>query len=171
MSEVVLTDYQPQWSAQFVRVATELRSVFACAEVQIEHIGSTAVPGLCAKPVLDMLLGAAGLAVVQGSIASLAALGFVYRPEYEDELPGRRYFVRPAHALPRVHLHAVVRGGELWHTHLRFRDRLRQDSATRDRYATLKRELAARHRDDKAAYTQAKAPFIQALLADLQRPA
>lgn len=131
----------------------------------IEHIGSTAVPGLCAKPVLDILLGAPALADVEALIPALTAQGFVHRPEYEQQIPDRRYFVRPADGGPRVHLHAVVRGGVLWRQHLHIRDRLRQDASLRHAYAALKQQLAVRHAADKSAYTEAKAPFLRALLA------
>lgn len=164
MRTLVIADYQPQWPAQFLAVAAEIRAALAGLDTRLEHIGSTAVPGLCAKPVLDLLLGVDALDELMRHAEGLAGLGFVYRPGYEAELPGRRYFVRPAAAVPRVHLHAVLRGGALWRAHLQFRDRLREDAVARARYAALKRELARRHAGDKAAYTEAKAPFIQALL-------
>ena len=163
MAGVALREYDPRWASQFAAVAAELQAVFGDG-VTVEHIGSTAVPGLCAKPVLDVLLGADHLDRFAAAVPAMAAGGFVYRAAYEAEMPERRYFVREAGALPRVHVHGVVRGGALWCEHLRFRDRLRTDALARDRYAALKRELAAAHRDDKAAYTLAKAPFIRALL-------
>jgi GrpB-like predicted nucleotidyltransferase (UPF0157 family) len=163
MAGVALSEYDPRWASQFAAVAAELQAVFGDG-VTVEHIGSTAVPGLCAKPVLDVLLGAERLDRFTAAVPAMAARGFVYRAAYEAEMPERRYFVREAGVLPRVHVHGVVRGGAFWREHLRFRDRLRTDALARDRYAALKRELAAAHRDDKAAYTLAKAPFIRALL-------
>ncbi len=113
----------------------------------------------------DILLGVESLNDAEASIPTLATIGFDYRPEYEAQIPGRRYFVRPAGAAPRVHLHTVVRGGDLWRQHLCFRDRLRQDGELLHSYAGLKRSLAVAHAADKAAYTEAKAPFIQQVLA------
>lgn len=165
MSDVLIVAYQAHWPAQFLQIAGELHTVFSNVRAQVEHIGSTAVPGLCAKPVLDVLLGVDSLQCIAQRLPALAALGYVYRPAYEAALPERRYFVRPAGATERVHLHGVLKGGLIWQRHLQFRDRLRQDSEARTRYAELKRELAARHAADKSAYTEAKAPFIQALLA------
>lgn len=124
MAGVMLSAYEPRWVAQFAAVSAELAAVFGPG-VFIEHIGSTAVPGLCAKPVLDVLLGAGHLDAITAQVAALAAQGFVYRPVYEAELPQRRYFVREPGELPRVHLHGVVHGEALWRDYLRFRDRLR----------------------------------------------
>lgn len=165
MAAVQLVEYQSSWPSQFQQVADQLRSVLANAEGVIEHIGSTSAPGLCAKPVLDVALGVASLAAAESAIPTLALNGFVYRPDYETSIPDRRYFVRPPGPSPKVHLHAVVLGGALWRQHLYFRDRLRHDNPLRDAYASLKQTLAASHPADKAAYTEAKAPFIQAVLA------
>lgn len=158
-------DYQLDWPALYAQVATELRSVVAGPGIRLEHVGSTAVPGLCAKPVLDIALGVGDLAQVEARIPALAGLGFTYRPGYESEIPDRRYFVRPEGPLPRVHLHAVLLGGTLWRQHLAFRDALRDDPALAQSYAALKRQLALVHATDKAAYTEAKAPFIRQVLA------
>jgi|GEM_PF-74208 len=166
MSPLQLSDYQADWPLHVESLAARLRA--ALPGLQLEHIGSTAVPGLCAKPVLDLLLGATTLAEIEAQAERLAGLGFRYRPDVEAALPERRYFVRDADAvLPRVHLHGVRRGGRLWRQQLGFRDLLRGDAALRDEYAALKRRLAAVHADDKAAYQEAKAPFIAACLARL----
>lgn len=165
MSQVQLVDYQDTWPAQFRSVADALHSVFADPRTVIEHIGSTSVPGLCSKPVLDILLGVTSLAEVEAVLPALASAGFVYRREYEQDIPDRRYFIRPPSKHPRIHLHGVVLGGLLWTQHLRFRDRLRQDSDLRESYAALKKDLAVRYAADKAAYTEAKAPFIEHVLA------
>lgn len=165
MSELQLVEYQDTWPLQFLQVAEQLLSAVSVPRALVEHIGSTAVPGLCSKPVLDILLGVESLNDAEASIPTLATIGFVYRPEYEAQIPGRRYFVRLAGAAPRVHLHAVIRGGDLWRQHLCFRDRLRQDGELLHSYAGLKRSLAVAHAADKAAYTEAKAPFIQQVLA------
>lgn len=166
MGSVQLAEPNPDWPRQFNAAATELRSAMADATCVVEHIGSTAMPGLCAKPVLDLLLGVKELAAIEVRMTALAMLGYRYRPDYEDQLPQRRYFVRDASAgLPRIHLHGLVADGEHWRAHLAFRDALRNDRALAQRYGQLKRELAERHAADKAAYTAAKAPFIFEVLA------
>jgi GrpB-like predicted nucleotidyltransferase (UPF0157 family) len=166
MSALTIVEYQPHWPALFREVSVQLETAFAPAVVHVEHIGSTSVHGLCAKPVIDILLGADSLVQIESGVQALSAAGFFYRPEYESELPERRYFVRPAAALPRIHLHGVVRGGHLWRQHLIFRDALRANRALAQEYAELKRKLAARHSHDKAAYTMAKAPFVLKVIAD-----
>jgi GrpB-like predicted nucleotidyltransferase (UPF0157 family) len=166
VSTVTLVEHQQAWPDQFRAVALELEQVFAGCGAVVEHVGSTAIAGLVAKPVLDVLVGARTLAEVQERVAALGERGYRYRPEYETLIAQRRYFVREAGALPRVHLHAVVFGQRLWNDHLAFRDALRRDAALAARYAALKRELAVRHARDKAAYTEAKAPFIARVLAD-----
>ena len=165
MSEIVLSEYQELWPQQFLRVAEQVRAVVPIAGAVLEHIGSTSVPGLCAKPVLDILLGVGSLGEVEAWIPSLGSAGFMYRPEYEVAIPDRRYFVRPEGQTVRVHLHAVLLGGQLWRQHLYFRNALREEPLLREQYATLKRGLAVAHAGDKAAYTEAKSPFIRQVLA------
>jgi GrpB-like predicted nucleotidyltransferase (UPF0157 family) len=165
MPELVLSEYQDTWPRQFQQVAEQLLANVPLPGARLEHIGSTSVPGLCAKPVLDLLLGVSTLKEAEAAIPALAFAGFVYRPEHEVAIPDRRYFVRPEGPTPRVHLHAVLVGGLLWQQHLYFRDALRQEPLLREQYATLKRRLAVLHAQDKAAYTEAKAPFIIQVLA------
>ena len=165
MSELVLSEYQDTWPLQFLQVAEQLRTTVPVPDAALEHIRSTSVPGLCAKPVLDVLPGGRSLAEVEAAVPALGAAGFVYRPEYEVAVPDRRYFVRPEGQTARVHLHAVVLGGLLWRQHLHFRDALREGPLLREQYAKLKRGLAIAHAADKAAYTEAKAPFIRQVLA------
>jgi GrpB-like predicted nucleotidyltransferase (UPF0157 family) len=160
LQESLLVDYQSSWPRHYQAAAADLATAFAGATASIDHIGSTAVPGLCAKPVIDILLGVRDLAHVTERIGALETLGYHYRPEYEDTLPQRRYFVRAADDRPRIHLHAWVSGSVEWTRHLAFRDALRSQPGLASEYAVLKRRLAATHAGDKAEYTAAKAPFI-----------
>ena len=162
MPAVDLSRGSADWSRQFERTRAELTALFADTPVRIEHIGSTAVHDLDAKPVIDVLLGAGTLSVIEARIDVLRRPGYRYRPEYEDVLPLRRYFVRDADGERlRIHLHAVLEGGTIWREHLAFRDALRTDSRLRATYRALKLGLAARHAGDKAAYGAAKAPFVR----------
>ncbi len=167
MSTVHIAAYSPQWPQAFAQLRGTLLRAFAGEAVAVEHIGSTAVPGLSAKPVIDVVLGAPSLAVIEARIASLAAQGFEYVPKHERVLPERRYFVAQPPGGLRVHLHGVVQDGPLWRAHLGFRDALRADADLRERYQALKLHLAAEHADDKAAYTEAKGPFIRGVLETL----
>lgn len=165
MATVTLVPYSSAWPALFAQVRDELAGVFAPTPVAVEHIGSTAVPGLAAKPVIDVLLGAECLAGIKARIAALAAQGYEYVSRYEDVLPLRRYFVKASADSLRVHVHGVELDGLLWRKHLAFRDALRADPALRSAYQDLKRRLAAEHAQDKAAYTEAKGVFVRAILA------
>jgi GrpB-like predicted nucleotidyltransferase (UPF0157 family) len=167
MKAITLAPYSNQWPEQFQQIYRELRQVFLPSQFNIEHIGSTAVPGLAAKPVIDVLLGAPTLELITARIQALAPCGYAYVAKYEAEVPERRYFVRPQTHLPRVHLHGVVQGSRLWREHLGFRNMLRTDANLRAQYQSLKQQLANLFANDKAAYTEAKAPFIQKLLAQL----
>jgi GrpB-like predicted nucleotidyltransferase (UPF0157 family) len=164
MPAVVISAYSAEWSSLFRAVRDELFEAFAPIEVAIEHIGSTSVPGLAAKPVIDVLLGANALADVESKIESLAERGYAYVPKYERELPMRRYFVKSPVGSLRIHLHAVEHGSRLWQEHLAFRDALRTDSALRAEYQALKLDLAQRFADDKPAYTDAKGPFVRSVI-------
>ena len=161
---VRVVPYSDAWPSEFAAVRTELLAAFSDDTILIEHIGSTSVPGLCAKPVIDVLVGASLLKTIEVAIPRLAAAQYEYVSKYEVELPMRRYFVRQELHGFRVHVHAVVNGSKIWNEHLAFREALRSNTGTRDVYARLKTNLAHAHENDKAAYTAAKAPFITRIL-------
>lgn len=165
MSTVTLLPYSSTWPALFGTLRDELHSIFETAPIVVEHIGSTSVPGLCAKPVIDVLLGAESLSDIEQQIPQMQRAGFLYISKYEVEIPDRRYFVRSAPDTLRVHVHAVQQHGAIWSDHLLFRDALRTDPSLLQAYAELKQSLAQEYRHDKAAYTAAKDPFVAATLA------
>lgn len=169
MASVVLHPYSPEWPAAFERERAQIVKAFSSVHVVVEHIGSTSVPGLTAKPVLDLLLGAESLPAIEEKIAALGPIGYEYVSKYERELPERRYFVKGAAASLRVHLHGVVQGSRLWNEHLAFRELLRSDPRTRADYEALKLRLASELAHDKAAYSAAKGPFIEAALVRARR--
>lgn len=170
--ELVLSPYQEAWPQAFETAKQELSSVFARLEVQIEHIGSTSVLGLSAKPVIDILLGSADLKDIEAKIPALGQRAYRYIAKYETEIPQRRYFVKAAQTemsgTPfRLHVHGVVIGSQLWREHLFFRDQLREHPTLREEYQALKLRLATKFAHDKLAYTEAKAPFIRSVLAQM----
>ena len=167
MSAVVLLEYQDSWPKQFLQVTEQLRALFPIPGAVYEHIGSTSIPGLCAKPVLDVALGVGALRDAEAASPAFSFVGFTYRPEHEDAIPDRRYFVKPVSTSLRVHLHAVVLGGLVWQQHLHFRNQLRRETRLREEYSDLKRRLAVVHAQSKDAYTEAKAPFIRQVLFSL----
>jgi GrpB-like predicted nucleotidyltransferase (UPF0157 family) len=165
MPSIVISAYSTEWPDLFCGIRDELLLVFAPTMVAVEHIGSTSVPGLVAKPVIDVLLGARSLAEIEMKIDSLGANGYEYVPRYERELPMRRYFVKAAGTSLRVHVHGVALGSRIWREHLAFRDALREDAQLRAQYQSLKLKLAEEFAEDKAAYSLAKGPFIQSVIA------
>ena len=129
----------------------------------IHHVGSTAVPGLEAKPIIDILAGIRDLENARACFAPLAGLGYLYAPYLPQEM---HWFCKPDPARRTHHLHLVPAGTPRFHDELTFRDRLRADPRLAADYAALKRHLAKRHRDDREAYTDAKGVFIRAALTD-----
>jgi len=162
----LVVDHQPEWIDRFREERARLAEVFAGVPVTIEHVGSTAVLGLAAKPIVDICVGLESLEHAEARVRALATLGYEYVPEYEAVVPDRRYFRRPVRRPRTHHVHCVVRGGEFWERHLRFRDHLRKDPATAAEYGALKKKLAARFAHDRPAYTEGKTPFIERVLEE-----
>ncbi|CAN5894910.1 hypothetical protein BH24DEI2_BH24DEI2_22300 [soil metagenome] len=163
MPAVALADYDPAWPARFETERAALMSALGFCTAggvvyDIEHIGSTAVPGLAAKPCLDILIDAHPLPLQPDKLEALAALGYRYRGE--NGLPDGYYFVRGPHD---VHLHVVSRDAGHWARRLVFRDYLRANADAKERYANLKRALASRFPDDRTAYSEDKGPLIAEL--------
>lgn len=164
--EVVIVDYDPAWPAAFNRERMTIAVALHGIARTIDHIGSTAVPGLAAKPIIDILVGVDSLDTVPGCVSSLEALGYEYLGE--NGIPERHYFHKPGGGGARDrthHLHLVVVGSAHHCRHRAFSDYLRAHDDTRDEYAALKRELAERFAMDRAAYTDAKSDFIRAVEA------
>jgi len=166
-TRVTIVPYDPNWPRRFDKERSVLAAVFAGSDAVIEHVGSTAVPGLGAKPVIDILVGVPILLEVEDRIPALEAAGYEHVHEYDEQLPDRRYFRKPR-VVPRAfHVHCVVTGSDFWIRHLAFRDHLRAHPESAAAYYKLKRELAMRV--SKAAYTEAKSPFIESVLASAMR--
>jgi GrpB-like predicted nucleotidyltransferase (UPF0157 family) len=162
--QVRLVDGDPGWPGAFQRLAAELHLALGPLAVGVEHVGSTAVPGLAAKPILDVAVGLAPDADPDRVIALLAPLGWIFRGDKGDA--GLLFVLedRPAHRL--AHVHVVGYGDARWQGYLAFRERLRTDPAARAAYAAFKRGLAERFAGDRRAYTAAKDSFIAELLAE-----
>ncbi|EWH03320.1 GrpB family protein [Halomonas sp. BC04] len=163
---VQLVEYVPAWPARFDAEQGRLLKRFPAELLDVQHIGSTAIPGMPAKPIIDVMAGVASMAVADALFAPLLEYGYVTSVEFNASLTDRRWFMRHANGRRTHHLHVVVHDGGLWRQRLVFRDALRADPALAEHYATLKRELASCHRQDREAYTRAKGDFIRALLDD-----
>ena len=151
---VRVVDYDDRWPALFVAEVTHLRPF--CPSLAFEHVGSTAVPGLCAKPVLDILAGHPTGTSALVFVNALQQAGYEHRGD--AGLANHQFFRR---GQPRAyHIHLVEHGGALWHRYIGFRDHLRADPTAAQRYAELKRELARRFPRDREAYIEGKSSFV-----------
>lgn len=158
---VTLVPYDPGWPARFEAERRRLLALFPGRILDVAHFGSTAVPGMPAKPVIDMLAGVASMAAADALMAPLQDSGYVTSAAFNATLEGRRWLMRYADGRRTHHLHLVVLDGPEWRRRLRFRDALRADEALAGRYARLKRDLARRLGGDREAYTEAKGAFIR----------
>jgi GrpB-like predicted nucleotidyltransferase (UPF0157 family) len=165
MSEapIHVVPYDPSWVAKFEEESAFLETLLGpWRRGPIEHIGSTAVLGLCAKPVIDVMVGVSSLVASEPAKAALREAGYQYA-EYKSDV--MHWFCKPSFAMRTHHLHLIPFGSPLWCDRLKFRDRLRADSILAAEYATLKLELAREFDFDREAYTDAKWPFIARALA------
>jgi GrpB-like predicted nucleotidyltransferase (UPF0157 family) len=164
---VQLVPYTSTWATLFQAERARLQQALGAEAVDIQHIGSTAIPGLAAKPILDLGIAVATEAVVKVCIPRLAALGYSYRG-YRGPEQGHFFDQGPEGQLTH-YLHMLLHREPGWLNYLHFRDYLRSHPAARDAYQQLKQELAARYAADRAAYSAAKAGFIQSILAADER--
>ncbi len=164
---VIIVDYDPAWPARFEEVRRQLARALGDVALRIEHVGSTSVPGLAAKPILDIDVVIESAQQLAVAVARLAALG--YEHQGDRGVVGREAF-RPREATsprtwPPHHLYVCARDSSELRRHLAFRDWLRGHVEDRRRYAALKRELARRYRDDRDAYSEAKSDFVEGVSA------
>lgn len=154
--------YDPAWPARFEQERLALEAAIGDWAVGgIHHIGSTAVPGLDAKPIIDVLVGVESLAASRACFDPLAALDYLYAPYLVEEM---HWFCKPHPSRRTHHLHLVPERSARFRDELAFRDLLRSNPAAAKEYAALKRRLAARFERDRDAYTEAKSSFIQGIL-------
>ena len=163
MDEVILAEYDPSWPEVFAGEAQAIRQALGDVLVGVEHVGSTAIPGLAAKPVVDILAGVTTLTEAEAKIPALEALGYDCRGE--NGIPGRLFFRKGLREFRRTHhLHLFRTGHGQWVSMLAFRDHLRAHPGDAQRYEALKRALAEEFRDNRAAYSKGKTQFVQAIL-------
>jgi GrpB-like predicted nucleotidyltransferase (UPF0157 family) len=166
MDEIELADYDPRWPALFEREAARLRAALdPSLIVGLEHFGSTAIPGLAAKPVIDILIAVRSLPDARARfVEPLRTLDYVFWAE--NPRLDRMFFVRgmPPFGERRTHhVHVTEPDGELWRR-LAFRDYLRDHPEEATIYERLKRQLAAEYQTDREAYTDAKSAYVEAVM-------
>jgi GrpB-like predicted nucleotidyltransferase (UPF0157 family) len=164
-----LVEYDPAWPERFAAERARIAAALGAHALAIEHVGSTSVPGLGGKPVLDMAIAVASEADADACVAPLVALGYEYRGPYGDD-PRRRYYVRDDEQGRRfAHVHLYILPAEAWDAKLAFRDALRADPSLAAAYMEEKRRVAVSVGWNKAEYTVAKGPFVLGVLAGLRR--
>lgn len=158
---VELVAYDSAWPVLFEQESRELRRVLdAWLTGPIEHIGSTAVPGICAKPVIDIMAGVRDLETSRPAIEAAATMGYCYSP-YQPDV--RHWFCKPSLMFRTHHLHLVPVDSPQWVRPIAFREYLRTHPDVAAEYDSVKRALASQFRLDREAYTKAKSPFIDAV--------
>jgi GrpB-like predicted nucleotidyltransferase (UPF0157 family) len=160
---VEIVPYDPSWPMRFREEAEILRRALRTWLVgAIEHIGSTAVPNLAGKPVIDIMAGVQTLESSRAAISAATELGYCYAP-YRAEL--EHWFCKPSPAFRTHHLHLIAVGSPQWRRPIAFRNYLRAHADIAVEYEALKRRLALEHRVDREAYTNGKRPFIERITA------
>jgi len=157
---VEVVDYDARWPAKFKRMRTRLANALGAAALRIEHVGSTAVPGLAAKPIIDIQISVADVEVEDAYRPAIESLGFVLR--YREA--GHRYFRPPADRSRDFQIHVCTVGSRWERDHLLFRDFLRTHADEAANYESIKYDVAGHHRSDRIGYMDAKQPYIAAAL-------
>lgn len=161
---VRVVDYDPRWEHAYRRLEAELRRKLGENLADVAHVGSTSVPGLAAKPILDVAV----LLAPDASVPKLA--GFTYRGD-KGSNGGHLFIAELAAKTVTAHIHVIMQGDEQWQHYLAIRDRLRIDPQARADYAELKHRLAEEFPDNRGRYTAAKAEFLARLIASGDSPA
>jgi GrpB-like predicted nucleotidyltransferase (UPF0157 family) len=158
---IEVVDYDPAWPALFDETGTALRAALGAIALRIDHIGSTAVAGLAAKPVIDVQVSVAAFEPIETFKVPLERMGYVYRA---DNLERTKRYFREAPGRRRTHVHVRRAGSFSEQFPLLLRDYLRQHGGAAAEFAAVKRQLAERFRYDRAGYTDAKNPYVWELI-------
>jgi len=173
VDDIEIVDYDPRWPLLFDEEARRLRAALdPSLIVGLEHFGSTAVPGLSAKPIIDILVAVRSLAAAQATfVEALRKLDYVYWADNPKK--DRLFFVKgmPPFGTKRSHhVHVTELHGEMWQR-LAFRDYLRAHPEEAEIYERLKRRLAAEHQTDREAYGDAKSAYVESVMRKAIKPA
>ncbi len=160
---VRLAPYRPEWQRLYEEEASRLRTALGDHALQIEHVGSTAIDGMIAKPIIDIGIAVERLTECAAVAETLVSIGYEHIPA--DEIDGRLFLVKGPPDVRQIHLSLAEPASTFWRRHVLFRDYLRAQPLAAAEYATLKRQLAARYSEDRASYTAGKEAFIERVLA------
>ncbi|NHJ84119.1 MAG: GrpB family protein [Asgard group archaeon] len=156
---ITIEKYNPKWPELFERERLLLEKTLGVLAVQIEHIGSTAVPGLGAKPIIDIMLGIENFKDADKCIALLSSIGYLYDTKRREDFPERKSLDKIIEGTT-IYLYIVEIKTDFWKRHINFRDYLRQHPEIAKEYNKLKLNLAKKYRDDREAYNRGKSKFI-----------
>ena len=163
LPRVIIVEYDPQWAILFEEEKRRVLEVIGHKVLAVEHIGSTAIPGLGAKPIIDILAGVRGTVDADQCIPMLRNIGYTsFSPDPED--PDHYYCCGKGPHSMGYHLHLVRFKSPEWERHLLFRDYLLAHPEIAQQYYELKKKLASKHRSDRGSYTKAKTPFIESVI-------
>ena len=161
---VKIVPHDPTWPHEFDHEKTRLITLFPTAFLAIEHIGSTAIPGLAAKPIIDVMAGVRQITDADTLLPALCENGYTTSAEFNATLPDSRWLMRHRNGHRTHHLHLIIFNSPDWLRRLAFRDLLSSDPTIAHQYETLKHRLAASHPSDREAYGDAKTTFIEQAL-------
>lgn len=165
---VKLVPHNSKWAVLFEEEKQLLKKTFGDTILAIEHIGSTAIPGIPAKPIIDINIGVKSLEVTRDMKEKFEKLGYEHRPfvpgKTKDDLKWQELYVRGPEAKRTHYVHVSVFGGSYWKNDLLFRDFLRKNPERAKQYAELKKQLAEKYSDNRATYTENKEQFINETL-------
>lgn len=163
-SDVVIVDYNPAWPVMYEEERARIQALIGAYISEIHHVGSTSIPGLGAKPIIDILVIVREFALGEHCVEPLATLGYEYMGEYG--IPGRHYFRKPVGPFETRthHIHMVEKGHDQRALMLIFCEYLRLHPEAAEDYYQLKKELAEKYRTDRENYTDAKAPFVKSIV-------
>lgn len=161
--KIQITPYNEAWAEAFQNEAKAIMAALPESGIQVEHIGSTSVEGLAAKPIIDIMIGISDFSTADEYIPLVTSLGYEYISKYENQMPFRRFFIKRNLDSKSHHIHMVEIATPFWERHLRFRDYLRSHPETRDAYAKLKMGLVEKDWPDENAYAEAKTDFIRSV--------
>jgi GrpB-like predicted nucleotidyltransferase (UPF0157 family) len=160
---VRVVPYQREWAALFAREAALLRTLLGASALAFEHIGSTAIEGMDAKPIIDLMVAVESLNAAEVWIPELEAVGYEFRPD--TGVPDRLFFAKGPRRLRTHHLSLAEPTSEFYVQKLLFRDFLRRHADAREEYRALKGRLSRAHPEDRAAYTEGKRAFVERVLS------
>lgn len=159
---VMLALYSPLWPDCFRAEQQSLSGILGASALAFEHIGSTSIPGMAAKPIIDIMVAVRGLNEVEGFLEGLCCLG--YQDKGSGGAPDRRYFVKGMESRRTHHLNFTELKSRFWKEHILFRDYLRTHPEAAAEYSALKQALARKFPKDRASYTRSKEEFVQSVL-------